>query len=334
MKISILILLLGLIACGGKKTPTVVATKTYGGHTLTIFSDGSKEWTYSSKYEPIVDMDAHIAKADATILNNYNYNRCSSDTCYEVSVEKYDTLLGNGWVIIKTSSFENNTGRAPKYDPYYTAYNLNYITEDWTYIRPPNDGDIGILDIRVEKVDEENNIFLIKDGTSIRGYYNKTSEFGEVGIYTLHGLDLAGKNLDFTILKQAYLDNWANFNSSTLTESDLGIDDITTDDFYFSEDIDSTKDLETIAATVEAQDLEQYGLSTKTAKMVKTLAKTAGKRALTAREKDMFAKELIGMSFDKAAEMMVEDYEGLIERAAELNETSPEVIKELINTIM
>ena len=40
------------------------------------------------------------------------------------------------------------------------------------------------------------------------------------------------------------------------------------------------------------------------------------------------------MNFDKAAEMMVEDYEGLIERAAELNETSPEAIKHLINEVM
>ena len=48
----------------------------------------------------------------------------------------------------------------------------------------------------------------------------------------------------------------------------------------------------------------------------------------------MFAKELTGLSFDKAAEMMVDDYEGLIEKAAELNETSPEAIKELINNLM
>ncbi len=68
--------------------------------------------------------------------------------------------------------------------------------------------------------------------------------------------------------------------------------------------------------------------------MVKTLANTAGKRALTSREKDIFSKELTGLSFDQAAEMMVDDYEGLIERAADLNETSPEAIKELINNIM
>ena len=48
----------------------------------------------------------------------------------------------------------------------------------------------------------------------------------------------------------------------------------------------------------------------------------------------MFTKELTGMSFDEAATEMVEDYDGLIEKAAELNETSPEAIKELINTIM
>ena len=108
---------------------------------------------------------------------------------------------------------------------------------------------------------------------------------------------------------------------------------------------DSTKDLESMGAKFESMEVAQmedmlisFGLSTERAEKVARLAnsykKITSKRALNSREQDMFSKELLGVPFNQAAKEMMMDYDGLLERAADLNETSPEAIKELLNQIM
>ena len=236
------------------------------------------------------------------------------------SIEKYDTLLGDGWVIVKFTYDPNN--------PYYQAYNLNNFTTDGDRIYP-EDGEAKIFTVSdLETLDD--GVFGL-NGSSISGLYNLDGKSGSFG-------DNASIGTPFSwgIYKNNVYENWNGGGTSAgaATVGELGIDGLVPEDFYFSEDQEVKKDLENLASAIETEELTRYGLSTRTAKLVKTLAKTSGKRALTAREKDLFSKELLGLSFEKAAEMIVEDYEGLIEKAAELNETSPEAIKDLLNSIL
>ena len=126
----------------------------------------------------------------------------------------------------------------------------------------------------------------------INGIWSYLGDSGVNGTFT-HGVYADGTS---------YWNNWTNqtpgswsggwTRTGTPSVEELGLDGMDIfNDFYFSQDLDSKKDLENIASAIETEELIQYGLSTKTAKMVKTLAKTAGKRALTKREKDLFAKE-------------------------------------------
>ena len=124
-----------------------------------------------------------------------------------------------------------------------------------------------------------------------------------------------------------------------------GDDYVTVGGVVLEETQSNSKDLEKLGANIEAVEVESikdkllsYGLSNdrteKVARLANSYKKILNKRGLNSREKNMFTKELLGLSFDEAAAEMVEDYEGLIERAADRNETSPEAIKELINTMM
>ena len=114
----------------------------------------------------------------------------------------------------------------------------------------------------------------------------------------------------------------------------------------FSEDADSSKDLEVMGAKVEAMEvaameesLINYGLSTERAqtlgKLMNSYSKIKTKRALTSREKDVFTKELTGLSFDKASSVLVDEgYDALVEKASEVNGADPEAIKALLNEVM
>jgi hypothetical protein len=115
--------------------------------------------------------------------------------------------------------------------------------------------------------------------------------------------------------------------------------------YYFSEDQESSKDLESIGSRIDSTEVESikdsllsYGLSVerteKLAKLMTSYKKISNKRALNASEKDVFTKELLGMTFDNAAKEMVENYDGLIETAAERNGTFPEAVKELVNSFL
>ena len=118
------------------------------------------------------------------------------------------------------------------------------------------------------------------------------------------------------------------------------------EEFIFENSVNSEKDLEKLGAQVEAMEIAEmeenlinYGLSLDRAqtlgKLMNSYSKIKTKRALTAREKDIFTKELTGMTFDKATSVLVEEgYDALVDRASEVNGADPEAIKELLNEVM
>lgn len=150
-----------------------------------------------------------------------------------------------------------------------------------------------------------------------------------------------------TFLKSSHL-IWTQSGSTGMWGSDPSVGGYWKDDngnYYFTEGRDSSKDLESIGYRIESTEVESvkenllsYGLSVerteKLAKLFTSYQKISNKRALNASEKDVFTKELLGMSFDKAANKMVENYDGLIETAADKNGTSPEAVKELVNSFL
>jgi hypothetical protein len=114
----------------------------------------------------------------------------------------------------------------------------------------------------------------------------------------------------------------------------------------FEESSNTKKDLEKVGSSIEAMEVSKmedmlvnYGLSAerseKLGKLMVSYNKIKTKRALTGREKDVFTKELTGLSFDKAALVLAEEgYDALIEKASEANAADPEAVKELINEIL
>ncbi len=147
------------------------------------------------------------------------------------------------------------------------------------------------------------------------------------------------------------MENWVlNQDGSGTPDFNVGLNPtrglfVDVDGNLYETSSDSPKDLETAGAKFESLEVAQmedmlisYGLSTERAEEVAKLAnaykKIVSKRALNSRERDMFTKELLGVPFNQAAKDMVMDYDGLLERAAELNETSPEAIRELLNEVM
>ena len=84
--------------------------------------------------------------------------------------------------------------------------------------------------------------------------------------------------------------------------------------------------------------LVSYGLSEERTEKIAQLAvaykKVSSQRALNGKEKDIFTKELLGLSFDQASKEMVEDYNGLISKAASKNGISPEAIKEIMGSVL
>jgi hypothetical protein len=115
--------------------------------------------------------------------------------------------------------------------------------------------------------------------------------------------------------------------------------------YLLTSDSDSKKDVEQIGSKIESAKVEevkdtlvQYGLSAersaKLSKLLTSYQSVVNKRALNAVEKDQFTKELLGMSFNQAAKEMVQDYDGLIEKAAKLNGVSPEAVKDLVSELI
>ena len=348
MKLLLLISLIGLISCGGDKgkpvedTKKVVETKAYGTHTLTIYDDGSKEWAYGAEYTPIADLDAHKAKAD-TIVSRMRTSYPGGRKKWEVF--KYETLKGGNWFVVKsTATFSNGDPEEVSYH----AYNTKFFTDIGAVEVniPLNDGEVELSSVYNLNVDEH-GVFVGTEGPDAVGYYNKLGDFGDTGKF--RGIYDDSSTVIPTTSIYAYdtpFDLYGPQSVPAYDLEDIGADlKVDRDYFNFEESSSVEKDMEKIGAEMEAMEVAEmeeilinYGLSNerseKLGKLMNFYRKIKTKRALNAKEKDIFTKELTGLSFDKAADQMVEDYDGLIDRAAELNETSPEAIKELINTIM
>jgi len=122
-----------------------------------------------------------------------------------------------------------------------------------------------------------------------------------------------------------------------------------TENVAFSEEGAYKKDLESMGAEIEAvrfTDLAErleanYGLSTEramnVAKNISAYNKLTTKRALTSREHNFFAKELLGVNYKNARNAFLsgdkKDLDNLLETAAKTNETSPEQISAIINEV-
>ncbi len=125
-----------------------------------------------------------------------------------------------------------------------------------------------------------------------------------------------------------------------------GIGEFSCTTVTFEDSTSFHKDLEKIGSKIEEveiktlkNNLTNYGFSVEKtsslAKLMISYKKIKSNRALNSREKDMFTKELTGLSFDKATSVLVEQgYDALVEKASVINGADPEAIKELLNEII
>ena len=118
---------------------------------------------------------------------------------------------------------------------------------------------------------------------------------------------------------------------------------------FLEESSTSKKDLESLGANKESlgdEELiynleENYGLSEEraqsVAKITSSFQKIQNKRALTAKEMNIYTQKVLGVDYTaskKALEKHIQgdssEMEALMERAAELNNTSPEAVQDLV----
>lgn len=114
-----------------------------------------------------------------------------------------------------------------------------------------------------------------------------------------------------------------------------------------------SKDLEKIASNIEGKDASElaleieskYGLTSERSQKVATLQlaynKLKSKRALSAKDQDIFTKNLVGVDFQTAQKALKNhiqgdstDMENVLEKAAELNQTSPEHMVEILGDLL
>jgi len=115
----------------------------------------------------------------------------------------------------------------------------------------------------------------------------------------------------------------------------------------FSEADSSIKDLELMGANLEEyqnQNLGEalsinYGLSVErsqeVARLITQYKKLSTKRSLTPTEKNYFSHELLGTDYEKALGSLTtgQDLDGLLEKAADINGTSPEAVSSILSEI-
>ena len=123
--------------------------------------------------------------------------------------------------------------------------------------------------------------------------------------------------------------------------------------FVFEQTTDSGKDLEAAAAMIEEKEVEnmvtklvaEYRFSSdrafEVARLTTSFRNLSSKRDLSNREKDMFVRELIGVSYSQGKEALEASFEGntgdleaVLENAATLNGTNPKAISEILNTVL
>ena len=150
---------------------------------------------------------------------------------------------------------------------------------------------------------------------------------------------------DYAIYLGTYSVGDNTFNNYYSYDLDTGEENIIT----FEENSGFRKDLEKIGANLESldnQDLslnleENYGLSEEraqsVAKITSSFQKIQNKRALTAKEMNIYTQKVLGVDYTagkKALESHIQgdssEMDELMERAADLNGTSPEAVQELM----
>lgn len=123
-------------------------------------------------------------------------------------------------------------------------------------------------------------------------------------------------------------------------------------EFVFEEGAEGSKDLEKVAAVMESYKVAkvgeamsaEFGLSEERgieiAKVASQMQKLAKKRGLTEADANAFSKELLGVDLKKAESAFLkkaagenEEFEKLLESAAQANEISPEHMNKIINDI-
>jgi hypothetical protein len=146
---------------------------------------------------------------------------------------------------------------------------------------------------------------------------------------------------------------------TTITETNTsyaGLDTYWDDgagNYYLSQSFETKKDLESIGAKIESYEFENirdnlvvnFGMSEershKVAKLVNGLDKISNRRSLTNREKDLATTEILGVEYVrgmKALENHLQgdsnDFQELLDLAAERNGISPEAIQEIVGEFL
>jgi hypothetical protein len=244
----------------------------------------------------------------------------TSQTGHDYSIAKLFTLI-DGSVVLK----DKTTGE-------YVAYNVNkYNSATMTSL---ND----YLSVASAPSDVVHNLQSYDVSTTTQtwnpGYWYN---------YTVDVYDSNGNVIGYTDQSQ-WVDGYYSYNTTTETYYDGG-------GFTFSEDNAKSKDLDAIAASVENQDnmilsnqlRTQFGLSEDRAETLASLAvnysKLEDSRKLTASDKEVFAKNGLGVSYSdletaykkSAKGTDTKSYESLISTAAKVNGTTPEKARQIMD---
>jgi len=148
--------------------------------------------------------------------------------------------------------------------------------------------------------------------------------------------------------KAAYLFNWISNNTVDLEKdpsTGLYVDIITK--IPFSEENSYIKDLELLGANIEESQNEylgeilstDYGLSversSKVARLITQYKKLSTKRSLTQKERNFFSIELLGTGYINAFDSITtgENFDDLLEKAANLNGTTPEAVSTILSDL-
>ena len=277
---------------------------------------------------------------------------------YNVPTEYYDKYKSQLDLI--TSDIVSLTGKHlirfvpndnnPKYENTKDALShYNSTNEAWVYFKEDNDQFINLSDsaLGMAYLGEPSN----PTGVIVLNFSNPSwSWTGQNFRQTLSHeiLHCLGFNHTFD-------DDYSIMNSNYKREI-IGLTDLDTqrlaENFPFSMEIVTIKDLEKIGAAKENIDsnkyaiflVENYGLSENRAQTISkyllSYRKLANMRDLNAREKDLLTHEILGFGFKRGKEALEKHLQGdqnslddLILEAAEKNETSPEHVKELFGEI-
>jgi len=255
-----------------------------------------------------VDKDAHGKKCRGTRVELKKFTVVD-----ESSEEDHDRVVLKFWGETKREIKTRHRCRVSvdTADSDY-CYKTSYeIVKEWKYVGIKLDGD------RVDELE-------LKEGKHLGYAFINLIE---------HGFN------KFTFLRyEPAADEFTFFNHNTLRSE------------IFSENITALKDLELMGARVEDHNANllgeklaaEYGLSEErgqvVAKTVSAYNKLITKRALTPSEQDQFSNTLLGVDYKTAKRGVMsgdaDEFDSLMERAAETNGTSPEAMTAIIKDMI